>query len=325
MLWIPNLPHESVPVADGEEGNVPHPPVGLMQEFDFAPKAHWELGAQLGIIDIERGVKLSGSRFYILRGLGARLQRALIAFFLDHAREAGFIEAYVPYLVTEPMLYGASQFPKFRDVVYSDPDAGLFLLPTAEVALTNMYRDEVIDEDALPLYFVAQSPCFRHEKAAAGKDTRGIKRVHQFEKVEMYKFTTPETSYDELESLTRTAESLCDQLGLYHRRLEIATGDLGFSATKKYDVEVWAPGSEEWLEVSSCSNTEAFQARRAMIRYRPRGAKNTRYVHTLNGSGLGLPRTIIAILETYQQADGSVRVPPVLVPYLGGAEVIEPV
>lgn len=325
MLWLPNIPHDTVPVAEGEEGNVPHTPVGAMPEYDFDPKAHWDLGPELDIIDFERGVKLSGTRFYILKGWGARLQRALQNFFLDMAREKGFEEVYVPFLVQEGMMYGSSQFPKFRDVVYQDQEADLYLLPTSEVAITNMHRDEIFDEAQLPLYYVANTPCFRREKASAGKDTRGIKRVHQFQKVEMYKFTTPETSYDELETLTQAAEDLCAKLGLPYRRLEIATGDLGFSATKKYDIEVWAGGCEEWLEVSSCSNTEAFQARRAMVRYYPKGSKKTEYVHTLNGSGLGMTRIIIAIMENYQQADGSIAIPDVLRPYLGGVEKIEKV
>jgi len=322
MLWIPNLPHESVPVFESEEDNVAWEPEGEMRQFDFEPKAHWDLGPELGIIDFERGVKLSGTRFYILAGWGARLHRALASFFLDMAREKGFTELYLPYLVMEDMMTGSSQFPKFRDVVYHDPEADLYLLPTAEVAITNMYRDEILDEADLPLYFVGHTPCFRREKASAGRDVRGIKRVHQFDKVEMYKFTTPETSYDELESLTEAAADICRALKIPFRRLEIVTGDLGFSATKKYDIEMWAPGSEEWLEVSSCSNTESFQARRAMIRYKGANDKKSQYVHTLNGSGLALPRVLIAIMENYQQADGSVVIPEVLRPYLGGAEVI---
>ncbi|MFO7322937.1 MAG: serine--tRNA ligase [Chloroflexota bacterium] len=323
MLWLPNLPHETVPVFDSEEYNRPGPVHGEMPEFDFEPKPHWELGPALDIIDFERGVKLMGSRGYVLKGMGARLQRALISFFLDMAREKGFTELYVPYLVKEEAMYGSAQFPKFRDVVYFDPDADLYLLPTAEVAITNLHRDEILDEAQLPLYYVAHTPCFRREKMSAGRDVRGIKRVHQFEKVEMYKFTTPETSYDELETLVEAAEDICRALRIPYRRLEIVSGDLGFSASKKYDVEMWAPGVGEWLEVSSCSNTEAFQARRANIRYRPEGQKRTRFVHTLNGSGLATPRVVIAILENYQQADGSVVVPEVLRPYLGGLEIIQ--
>jgi seryl-tRNA synthetase len=322
LMWIPNIPHESVPVADSDESNIAWQPEGIIPTFDFTPKPHWELGVELGMIDFERGVKLAGSRAYVLRGWGARLQRALEAFFLDMAREKGFEEVYVPFFVKEDMLYGAGQFPKFADVVYHDQDADIYMLPTSEVAITNLFRDEILDESQLPLYFVADTPCFRREKSSAGRDTRGIKRVHQFQKVEMYKFTTPETSYAELEALVEAACDICKALGLPHRRLEIVTGDLGFSATKKYDVEVWASGSGEWLEVSSCSNTEAFQARRANIKYRPTEGKKAQFVHTLNGSGLATPRILIAIMENYQQADGSVIIPEVLRPYLAGAEVI---
>lgn len=322
MLWIPNLPHSSVPVAPDDSHNIPWEPEGEFYEFDFEPKPHWELGPAADIIDFERGVKLAGTRGYILKGMGARLQRALIQFFLDKAAEKGFTELYVPYMVKEEMMYGSAQFPKFRDVVYFDPDADVFMLPTAEVAITNMHRDEILDEAQLPLYYVAHTPCFRRERLSAGRDVRGIKRVHQFEKVEMYKFTTPETSYDELESLVEAASDICRALKLPFRRLEIVTGDLGFAASKKYDIEVWSPGCKEWLEVSSCSNTEDFQARRANVKYRPQDQKKARFVHTLNGSGLATPRVLIAILENYQQADGSVRIPDVLVPYMGGVEVI---
>lgn len=322
MLWLPNLPHESVPVFESEEHNIAWKPEGEFYEFDFEPKAHWDLGPALDIIDFERGVKIAGTRSYVLKGMGARLQRALITFFLDMAREKGFTELYVPYMVPEEMMYGAGQFPKFRDTVYFDPDADIYMLPTAEVAVTNYHRDEVLDERQLPLNYVAHTPCFRREKMSAGRDVRGIKRVHQFEKVEMYKFTSAETSYDELESLTEAASDICRALKLPFRRLEIVTGDLGFSASKKYDIEVWSPGCQEWLEVSSCSNTEGFQARRANIRYRAEGEKRPQFVHTLNGSGLATPRVMIAILENYQQADGSIRVPDVLVPYLGGIQVI---
>ncbi len=322
MLWIPNLPHESVPVFDSEDDNVAHPPHGSFREYDFEPKAHWDLGPALGIIDFERGVKLSGSRYYVLKGWGARLQRALISFFLDTARVNGYTELYTPYIVYGEMLYGSAQFPKFQDTVYRLADEDKYLLPTAEVATTNMHRDEILEEADLPLNYVAHTPCFRSEKASAGRDVRGIKRVHQFEKVEMYKFTTPETSYAELEILTRQAEDICAQLDIPYRRLGIVTGDLGFSATKKYDIEMWSPGCEEWLEVSSCSNTETFQARRAMLRYYPSGSRKTRYLHTLNGSGLATPRVLIAILENYQCADGGIVIPEVLRPYVGGADLI---
>ncbi|MCY4537909.1 MAG: serine--tRNA ligase [Chloroflexi bacterium] len=321
MLWIPNLPHHSVPVHESEESNVAHPPIGEFREFDFEPKPHWELGLALGIIDFERGVKLAGSRFFVLKGWGARLQRALISFFLDTARDNGFSEVYVPYLVHGDMLYGSAQFPKFHDTVYQLAEEDRFLLPTAEVAITNMHRDEILEETDLPLSYVAHTPCFRSEKASAGRDVRGIKRVHQFEKVEMFKFTTPDTSYGELETMTGYAEDICARLEIPFRRLEIVSGDLGFSATKKYDIEMWSPGCQEWLEVSSCSNTEAFQARRARVRYYPAGSRKTQFVHTLNGSGLATPRVMIAIMENNQRADGSVVVPQVLRPYLG-ADVI---
>jgi seryl-tRNA synthetase len=322
MLWLPNLPHATVPVFDSEEHNIPSLPEGEFYEFDFQPKPHWELGLALDIIDFERGVKIAGTRSYILKGMGARLQRALIQFFLDMAGKRGFTELYVPMFVQEEMMFGSAQFPKFRDQVYFDADADVYMLPTAEVAITNMHRDEILDETELPLYYVAHTPCFRREKMSAGRDTRGIKRVHQFEKVEMYKFTSPETSYDELESLVEAASDICRALKLPFRKLEIVTGDLGFSASKKYDIEIYSPGSDEWLEVSSCSNTEAFQARRANVRYRAKDHKRPQYVHTLNGSGLATPRVMIAIMENYQQADGSIVVPEVLRPYLGGLEVI---
>ncbi len=322
MLWIPNLPHESVPVAASEDDNVAGAIQGALREFDFDPKPHWELGPALGIIDFERGVKISGSRYYVLKDWGARLQRALISFFLDTARANSYREVYTPYIVHREMLYGSAQFPKFEDTVYGLAEEDKFLLPTAEVAITNLHRDEILEEAELPLSYVAHSPCFRSEKASAGRDVRGIKRVHQFEKVEMFKFTRPESSYDELETMTEQAEAICAQLKVPYRRLEIVTGDLGFSATKKYDIEIWSPGCEEWLEVSSCSNTEAFQARRAMLRYYPSDSRKSRYLHTLNGSGLATPRVMIALMENYQQADGSIEIPDVLRPYLGGAAVI---
>jgi seryl-tRNA synthetase len=317
MFWIPNLPHESTPYGASDEENRPWPVHGEIPQFSFAPKAHWDFAPELGILDFERGVKLSGSRFYILKGVGATLQRALINLYLDMAIEKGFTPLYVPQMVHEDSMYGAGQFPKFRENVYMDATDQYYFLPTAEVAITNMHADEILEEADLPLYYVAHTPCYRREKTSAGRDTRGIKRGHQFEKVEMYKFTTPETSYAELESLTEAAEDICRVLGLPYRRLEIVTGDLGFSATKKYDVEVWAAGCNEWLEVSSCSNTEAFQARRARIRYRPKDSKRNEYVHTLNGSGLAVPRVLIAVLENYQQADGSVIVPEALRKYVG--------
>ncbi|MEO0561753.1 MAG: serine--tRNA ligase [Chloroflexota bacterium] len=317
MLWIPNLPHETTPFGEGDEDNVPWEPEGNFRTFDFDIKPHWEIGETLNVIDFERGIKLHGSRGYVLRGWGARLQRALIAFFLDHAREHGFTEYYVPFMVLPEMLEGSAQFPKFRDTVYEDRDAGFVMIPTSEVALTNLHRDEILEEADLPLYYTAHTPCFRRERMSAGSAIRGIKRVHQFEKVEMFKFTTPENSYDELESLTETASDIARKLDLPFRRLVICSGDLGFSATKKYDIEIYAPGSDEWLEVSSCSNTEAFQARRANIRFRPEGGGKNDYVHTLNGSGLATPRVMIAIVENYQRADGGFDIPEVLRPYMG--------
>jgi seryl-tRNA synthetase len=322
QLWIPNLPHESVKVGVSDAENIAYPHEGEIRQFEFTPRPHWELGPELDIIDFERGVKLSGTRFYVLKGVGARLQRALVNFYLDMHTQHGFTELYTPFLVKPEMMYGAAQFPKFQEVVYRDTDADLCLLPTAEVSITNLHRDEILEADQLPLYYVANTPCWRREQTSAGRDVRGIKRVHQFQKVEMYKLTTPETSYQELESLVEAASDLCRALKIPFRRIEQVTGDLGFAATKKYDLEMWAPGCQEWLEVSSCSNDEAFQARRAQIRYRPAPGAKPEYVHTLNGSGLALPRTIIAIVENYQQADGSVIIPEVLRPYLGGLDVI---
>ncbi len=323
LLWIPNLPHESVKVGASDAENIVHPPEGEMRQFDFTPRPHWDLGPELDIIDFDRGVKLAGTRFYVLKGLGARLQRALISFYLDmHTRQHGFTEVYTPFLVKDEVLVGAAQFPKFRDAVYSDQDAQLYLLPTAEVSITGLHSGEILEADQLPLYYVANTPCWRREATSAGRDVRGIKRVHQFQKVEMYKIVKPETSYAELESLVEAASDVARALKIPFRRVEQVTGDLGFAAAKKYDLEMWAPGCQEWLEVSSCSNCEAFQARRAQIRYRPEPGAKPEFVHTLNGSGLALPRTIIAIMENYQQADGSIVVPEVLRPYMGGLDVI---
>ncbi len=323
MLWIPNMPHPSVKIGKDDSENIVYPHQGELRKFDFEPKPHWEIGPALDIIDFERGVKLSGSRFYVLKGMGARLQRALISLYLDMHTKRGFTEVYTPFLVKEEALIGSAQFPKFRDVVYNDPEAELFLLPTAEVSICNLHRDEVLEADQLPILYVANTPCWRWERTSAGRDVRGIKRVHQFQKVEMFKFTRPETSYDELESLIEAAADVCRALEIPYRRIEQVTGDLGFAAAKKFDLEMWAPGCNEWLEVSSCSNCESFQARRAGIRYKPAPGAKPEYVHTLNGSGLALPRTIIAILENYQQADGSVIIPEVLRPYLGGQSVIK--
>jgi seryl-tRNA synthetase len=323
LLEVPNLPHESVPVGPDESANVVVRREGELREFDFEPLPHWDLGPTLGLIDFEWGVKLAGSRFYVLKGLGAKLQRALIAWMLDlHVEKHGYSEVYPPFMVKAICLVGAAQLPKFADNLYHDAEEDFWMVPTAEVPLTNLHRDEILEAADLPLYYVAFTPCFRREKMSAGRDVRGIKRGHQFDKVEMYKFTAPETSYEELEKLVDNAEDVCRLLSLPYRVVMMCTGDLGFAAAKKYDVEMWAPGCEEWLEVSSCSNCEDFQARRANIRFRrERGAK-PEFVHTLNGSGLALPRTLIAVLENYQQADGSVVIPEVLRPYMGGIEVI---
>ena len=316
LLHIPNIPLQDVPPGADESGNVLIKTVGTAPTFEFQPRPHWEIGENLGILDFERGVKMSGSRFYVLKGCGARLQRALISWMLDfHQSQNGYTEIYPPFVVKREALVGSAQLPKFADNVYHDEQDDLWLVPTAEVPLTNLHRDEILDASDLPLNYVAYTPCFRREKMSAGRDTRGIKRGHQFDKVEMYKYVAPEDSEEALQSMLSDAEGVAEALGLSHRVLELCTGDLGFHSAKSYDVEVWAPGCEEWLEVSSCSNCLDFQARRANIRYRPSEGAKPRYVHTLNGSGLGLPRVLISVLETYQQADGSVRIPEVLQPY----------
>ena len=323
LLQIPNIPLQDVPSGADESGNVLIKTVGTAPTFNFQPRPHWEIGENLGILDFERGVKISGSRFYVLKGRGARLQRALISWMVDfHQSQNGYTEIYPPFVVKREALVGSAQLPKFADNVYHDEQDDLWLVPTAEVPLTNMHRDEILDATDLPINYVAYTPCFRREKMSAGRDTRGIKRGHQFDKVEMYKYVAPEDSEEALQSMLSHAEGVAEALGLSHRVLELCTGDLGFHSAKSYDVEVWAPGCEEWLEVSSCSNCLDFQARRANIRYRPKEGARPRYVHTLNGSGLGLPRVLIAVLETYQQADGSVRIPEVLQSYTG-FEVIE--
>jgi seryl-tRNA synthetase len=327
QFMVPNLPHESVPVGADESENVVVRQEGeakIEAKFGFPPLPHWDLGPQLGILDFERGVKLSGSRFYILMGMGARLQRALIHWMLDfHVREHGYTEIYPPFLVREECMWGAGQLPKFAENIYHDVEDDLWLIGTAEIPLTNLHRDEIFSLEELPKSYVAYSACFRREKFSAGRDVRGIKRGHQFDKVEMYKFATPEESYPALEEIVNHAEAICRALEIPHRVVEMVTGDLGFVAAKKYDIEMWAPGCGEWLEVSSCSNCEAFQARRAKIRYRPDADAKPEFVHTLNGSGLALPRTMIAVMENYQQADGSILVPEVLKPWMGGLEVIE--
>jgi seryl-tRNA synthetase len=323
LLWVPNLPHASVPLGPDEEHNVIVRQEGEPREFDFDPLPHWDLGPMLGIIDFERGVKLAGTRFYLLRGPGARLQRALITWMLDmHVNQHGYTEIYPPFMVKREIQVGAAQLPKFAHNIYHDVEDDFWFIGTAEVAITNVHRDEILDGTELPLKYVAYTPCFRREKFSAGRDVRGIKRGHQFDKVEMYKFTSPENSYDELERLVSDAEEVCRGLNIPYRVVEMCTGDLGFQASKKYDLELWAPGCNEWLEVSSCSNCESFQARRANVRFRPDKGAKPEFVHTLNGSGLALPRVMIAVLENYQQQDGSVVVPEVLRPYMGGIDVI---
>jgi seryl-tRNA synthetase len=326
MLEIPNMPHPNVPVGPDDSGNVIVRTSGTPPSFDFAPRPHWDLGPEMGAIDFERGVKISGSRFYLLTGPGARLQRALISFMLDvHTREHGYTEVYPPAMVKSECLVGTGNLPKFGDTMYRDAEEDFWFVPTAEVPVTNMYRGEILDPSMLPIRHVAYSPCFRRERMSAGRDVRGIKRGHQFDKVEMVKFVEPSTSEAELASLVADAEDICRRLGLAHRVVQMCTGDLSFVAAIKFDVEVWAPGCGEWLEVSSCSSFGDFQARRADIRYRPSPGARPEFVHTLNGSGLALPRVMIAILENYQQADGSVSIPEGLRPYLPGEERIRPI
>ncbi len=325
LLRIPNMPHPSVPVGKDESENVVVRHWSEPRKFDFEPLPHWDLAETLDIIDFKRGVKLSGSRFYVLKGLGARLQRALINWMLDlHIKEHGYTEVYPPYLVKSDVLVGTGNLPKFADNLYHDAEEDLWLIPTAEVPVTNLYREEILPPGSLPIYHVAYTACFRREKAAAGKDTRGIKRVHQFDKVELVKFIEPdeEKGIQELMSLLDNAEEVARRLNIPYRIVQMCTGDLSFVAKIKYDIEMWAPGSGEWLEVSSCSYFGDFQARRANIRYRPSPEAKPQFVHTLNGSGLALPRVMIAILENYQQPDGSVVVPEVLRPYMDGIEVI---
>ncbi len=319
-LRLPNLPAEDVPVGKDAADNKEVRSWGKPKDFNFEPLPHWELGEKLGIIDFQRGVKLSGTRFYILSGLGSQLQRALINFMLDtHSKQHGYTEIYPPFMVKRDCLIGSGNLPKFADNLYHDAEEDYWFIPTAEVPLTNIHRDEIIPPATLPIYYVSHTSCFRREKMAAGKDTRGIKRGHQFEKVEMYKFVEPETSDGELIKLVGDAEDICQKLGLPYRVIQLCTGDLGFAAVKTFDIEMWAPGCKEWLEVSSCSNCGDFQARRANVRYRPDPEAKPRLVHTLNGSGLALPRVMIAIMENYQQADGSISVPEALRPYMSTA------
>jgi seryl-tRNA synthetase len=320
LAAIPNVPHESVPVGKDSSANVEVRRVGQPREFDFPPKAHWDLGPELGILDLERAAKITGARFALYWGLGARLERALINFMLDvHTRHHGYTEVLPPFMVNSQSLYGTGQLPKFKEDLFKCENHDFWLIPTAEVPVTNIYRDETIESDALPVKLCAYTPCFRSEAGSYGRDVRGIIRQHQFQKVELVKFTRPEDSYGELEKLTADAEDILLRLGLPFRTVVLSTGDMGFSSAKTYDIEVWLPGQNDYKEISSCSNFEAFQARRAGIRYR--AGKKTDYAHTLNGSGLAVGRTWVAIVENYQQRDGSVLIPEALQPYLG-TEVI---
>jgi seryl-tRNA synthetase len=320
---IPNLPDERTPIGASEDENVVIKTVGEIPKFDFQPQPHWDLGPALGIIDFERGTKITGSRFYILSGAGARLQRALIAFMLDLHIKQGYTEKYLPFMVRTATVFGAGQLPKFADNLYKDHEEDLYFVPTAEVPLTGMHMEEIVDEAGLPYLYTAYTPCFRREKMSAGRDVRGIKRGHQFDKVEMYIYCKPEESDAWLEKMREHAEATCAALGLTYRVKQLCSGDLGFNAAITYDLEVWAPGCNEWLEVSSVSNVRDFQARRSNIRYRPADGGRPRFVHTLNGSGLGLPRTLIAVMENYQQADGSIIIPEALRPWMGGVDVIK--
>jgi len=320
LLRLPNLPADDVPVGKDSQDNVEVRSWGKLPDFTFTPLPHWELGEKLGIIDFQRGVKLSGTRFYVLRGQGAQLQRALINFMLDlHVNSHGYKEIFPPFMVKKESLIGSGNLPKFADNLYHDAEEDYWFIPTAEVPLTNLHRDEILAAGTLPIYYAAHTSCFRREKMAAGKDTRGIKRGHQFEKVEMYKFVEPATSDGELDKLTHDAEDICQKLGLPYHVIQLCTGDMGFAAAKTFDIEIWSAGCREWLEVSSCSNCGDFQARRANIRYRPDPEAKPRLVHTLNGSGLALPRVMIAVMENYQREDGSISVPAVLQPYMNTA------
>jgi seryl-tRNA synthetase len=325
VLALPNLVDPSVPDGEDDSDNVVVRTIGEPETYAFEPKPHWELGESLGIIDFERGVKLSGARFYHLRGAAARLQRALIHWFLDvHTREFGFTEIYPPAIVKEHVMVGSGQLPKFRDNLYHDAEDDVWLIPTAEVVLVNIHGDEILSGGDLPIYYCAYSPCFRREKFSAGRDVRGIKRGHQFDKVEMVKVVDPATADAELDAMVKQSGLLLERLRLPYQVMQLCTGDLGSSMMKTFDLNVWAPGCQEWLEVASCSTAGEFQARRANLRVRKEAGSRPEYPHTLNGSGLALPRVMIAIMETYQQADGTIRVPEVLKPWMGGIEVIGP-
>lgn len=324
LTVLPNTPHDSVPVGADEEENVEVRRWGTPREFTFEPKAHWDLGENLDILDWERGAKVTGARFLFYKNLGARLERALYNFMLDEHIAEGYQEIITPYMVNHDSMFGTGQYPKFKEDTFELADTNFVLIPTAEVPLTNYYRNEILEEKDLPIYFTAMSPSFRSEAGSAGRDTRGLIRLHQFHKVEMVKFATPEQSYDELEKMTANAENILQKLGLPYRVLALCTGDMGFSAAKTYDLEVWIPAQNAYREISSCSNTEDFQARRAQIRYRDAADGKVKLLHTLNGSGLAVGRTVAAILENYQNEDGSVTIPEVLRPYMGGVEVIKP-
>lgn len=318
---LPNLPNKTIPVGPDEDSNVELYKVGTPRKFDFEPKAHWDIGEDLGILDFERGAKVSGARFVYYKGWGARLERAVYNFMLDEHAKEGYTEVLPPYIVNAKTMYGTGQFPKFKEDVYQVNGEDMTLIPTAEVPLTNFYRDEVIPTEELPVYFTALTPSFRSEAGSAGRDTRGLIRMHQFNKVEMVKFSKPENSYEELEKMTKNAGDIMEKLGLPYHVITLSTGDMGFSAAMTHDLEVWMPAQDTYREISSCSNCEDFQARRAHIQYRDENGK-LRFVHTLNGSGLAVGRTVAAILENYQNEDGSVTVPEALRPYLGGLEKI---
>ena len=325
LLLIPNVPHESVPVGKDENDNPVVKRWGEISQFPFTPKPHWELGEKLGILDFERAAKMTGARFTLYWGLGAQLERALINFMLDlHTTKHGYVEVLPPFVVNSSAMMGTGQLPKFKEDLFKLEDWDYYLVPTAEVPVTNIFMNEILEEEDLPLYYTAYTPCFRSEAGSYGKDTRGLIRQHQFNKVEMVKFTTPEQSYDELESLLLDAEEVLQKLELPYRVVTLCTGDLGFSAAKTYDIEVWIPGQQAFREISSCSNFGDFQARRANIRYRPKGKKKIAYLYTLNGSGLAVGRTLVAILENWQQEDGSVVIPPALRGYMGGIDSISP-
>ena len=321
---LPNIPDPRTPYGVDDSENIVIKTVGQPRQFDFTPKPHWDLGPALGIIDFERGTKLTGSRFYVLSGAGARLQRALIAWMLDLHTRQGYREQYLPFMVKTATVFGAGQLPKFADNLYRDHEEDYYFVPTAEVPLTGLHMDEILDEASLPRMYTAYTPCFRREKMSAGRDVRGIKRGHQFDKVEMYIYCKPEESEAMHQKMLADAEETCAQLGIPYRVKQLCTGDIGFGSTMTYDLELWAPGCDEWLEVSSVSNVTDFQSRRANIKYRPSEGGKIKLLHTLNGSGLGLPRTLIAVMENYQQADGSIVVPEVLRPWMGGVDVIKP-